>query len=105
MALDLLALHMLGDYVLQNEWMAQNKLSDPLARLLHVLVYSIPFLLWGNWYYDMDGLLFGLALGAVHFAVDSHRFAANHPWPPKSILIDQSLHIISLAVLVRLFLG
>lgn len=103
-ALEILALHMLGDYILQTEWMAQNKLSDPLVRLAHVTAYSIPFLLWGNWYYDMAGILFGTSVMITHFMIDSYRFYADHPWPPKSILIDQSLHIITLAVLARMFL-
>lgn len=104
MALDLLALHMLGDFILQSEWMAQNKLRDSVVRLVHVLCYSVPFAVWGWGYYGWPGVWFGLAVAMTHFAVDSHRFFADHPWPPKSILIDQSLHILSLAVLARLFL-
>ena len=104
MTLDLLALHMLGDYILQNEWMAQNKLTNWRVRLVHVALYGGPFLVWGRWFYGDVGVWFGLAVMAIDFRVDSHRFAANHPWPPKSMLIDQSLHIITLAVLARLFL-
>lgn len=95
---------MLGDYILQNEWMAQNKLTRVSARLIHVNVYSFPFLIWAAYFYGLQGVWFYLCVWFTHFAVDSHRFAANHPWPPKSLLIDQSLHIITLAVLARLFL-
>lgn len=105
MALDLLALHMLGDYILQNEWMAASKLTKVSVRLIHVNVYAFPFLIWAAYFYGLQGVWFYLCVWVTHFAIDSHRFAANHPWPPKSILIDQSLHIISLAVLARLFLG
>lgn len=104
MALELLALHLLGDFVLQNEWMARNKLTSIHARLVHVAAYGCPFLFWGLFSHGQAGVSFASAVMVTHFLVDSRRFAANHPWPPKSILIDQSLHVISLALLARLFL-
>lgn len=105
MTLDLLALHMLGDYILQTEWMAQNKLKNIPARLIHVNTYAFPFFLWGVYFYGLQGVYFFVGVWITHFAIDSYRFAASHPWPPKSMLIDQSLHIISLAMLARVFLG
>jgi Protein of unknown function (DUF3307) len=36
---------MVGDYVIQNNWMARTKLSSTPVALLHGLVYSLPFLL------------------------------------------------------------
>ena len=103
--LDVLALHMLGDYILQNEWMAQHKLSDFRVRFVHVAVYGASFMLWRWYFFGELGGRFSLAVMATHFVIDSYRFAENHPYPPKSILIDQSLHIITLAILVRLFFG
>jgi len=103
--LDLLALHMLGDYILQNDWMAQNKLENWRVRLVHVICYSLPFGVWALWLYGLPGVWFGLGVFITHFVIDSHRFYANHPWPPKSILVDQALHIITLAMLVHLLLG
>lgn len=104
MTLEILALHMLGDYILQTDEMATKKLSDARVRLAHVIAYIVPFLVWFAFENDMAGVWFALAVGVTHFIIDSHRFCADHPWPPKSILIDQSLHIITLAVLARLFL-
>lgn len=40
----LIAAHMLGDYVFQNDWMAANNLKDPFVRLVHVVFYSLCFL-------------------------------------------------------------
>lgn len=102
--LDLLALHLLGDFILQTDTMARHKLTNGWIRAAHVFLYTMSFFLWGGWHYGGDGLLFAACVGVTHFAIDSYRFAANHPWPPKSILIDQSLHVISLALLARLFL-
>jgi hypothetical protein len=36
--------HLIGDYLLQNDWMARNKKSNSIACLVHVLTYMIPFL-------------------------------------------------------------
>jgi len=35
--------HMIGDYALQNDWMAQRKTTLWRAALLHALVYGLPF--------------------------------------------------------------
>lgn len=104
MALDIIALHLLGDFVLQTEGMAQNKLRSAHVRALHVLCYTLPFALWGWWFFQWDGLWFALWVAVTHFAIDSRRFAANHPWPTKPIAIDQTLHLLTLALLARLFL-
>lgn len=104
MALDIIALHLLGDFVLQTEEMAQNKLRSARVRALHVLCYALPFALWGMWLYGWLGLWFAVGVAVTHFVIDSHRFAVNHPWPAKSIVIDQTLHLLTLAMLARMFL-
>lgn len=40
-----LILHLLGDYVTQSDWMAQNKTKSTWAAFCHATVYSLPFLL------------------------------------------------------------
>jgi len=105
MSIDLIALHMLGDYILQTELMAQRKLESAYIRFVHVNAYSLPFLIWATHFYEVKkGIYFFIGVWITHFAIDSYRFAKNHPWPPKSILIDQSLHIITIAVLAHIFL-
>jgi hypothetical protein len=37
--------HLLGDYFLQNNWMAMNKHKNPLACIVHCFLYTLPFLL------------------------------------------------------------
>lgn len=48
-----LLLHLFGDYITQNDWMALNKkkpgLLGELACLTHCLVYSLPFLFITTW--------------------------------------------------------
>jgi len=38
-----LILHLLGDYVTQSDWMAQNKTKSTWAAFCHATVYSMPF--------------------------------------------------------------
>jgi len=40
-----LILHLTGDYLLQSDWMALNKIKSNRAAATHALVYSLPFLL------------------------------------------------------------
>ena len=43
--MDQLMLHLLGDYVLQSEYMAANKAKKTWVAFFHALVYTIPFYL------------------------------------------------------------
>lgn len=96
----LLAAHMIGDYVIQNDWMAANKLKCWKARSVHVLVYTlgfVPFLLLAG--AGTSQLLLFLAITAItHWLVDTRRWASSDKWPPKPILVDQAIHITQLAV-------
>jgi len=40
-----LILHLTGDYLLQSDWMALNKIKNSRAAATHAFVYSLPFLL------------------------------------------------------------
>lgn len=40
-----LILHLLGDYVLQSDWMATEKRRNAWAAMAHATVYALPFLL------------------------------------------------------------
>lgn len=40
-----LILHLIGDYVTQSHWMAENKTKSTWAACCHATVYSLPFLL------------------------------------------------------------
>ncbi len=47
-----LILHLIGDYLIQNDWMALNKkeatIKGELACQLHCITYSLPFLFIGS---------------------------------------------------------
>lgn len=102
--MDLVACHLIGDYVLQTNEMAANKLTDARVRAHHVARYSVPFAVAGA----LSGASWGrlaafLALNAAaHYAADSKRWLPNDEWPPGTILNDQAVHAVTLALLSRL---
>lgn len=63
-------LHLLGDFVIQNDWMALNKKNPGvyglLACLVHCTTYSIPFALITDW-------LGVLLIGLTHFLIDRYN--------------------------------
>jgi len=82
--LEQLILHLIGDYVTQSDWMAQQKTKSTFAALCHATIYSLPFLLIGN-----ARAVF--VIWVTHFLIDRFRlaryvvFAKNfmcpRPWP------------------------
>jgi hypothetical protein len=104
-SLYLLAAHMLGDFVLQSDRMAKAKLTDVWERTLHVTGYTlgfIPFLGMAG-ITDWRNPAFLGCLWVTHFITDSRRWASPDPWPPKPILVDQTIHLVTLAVLGWVF--
>lgn len=65
--------HLTGDYILQNNWMAQNKTKPSyvgyVACAMHVLLYTILFLFVTTNVYHL------LLIGLTHFAIDKWRLA------------------------------
>jgi len=78
---DQLLAHAVGDYVLQSDWMANNKTSKSLAALAHALTYTLPFLL-----ITLQPMAL-LVIAGTHFLIDRFRLARyviwvrNIPWP------------------------
>ena len=70
-----LILHLFGDYVLQNQWITNNKIQNNLKgyliSFLHAVIYSIPFLIflttWEAW----------LIILISHFFIDKYQFAKH----------------------------
>lgn len=42
--MELIIAHMFGDYLLQSDWMAQEKRKNMLAAATHAATYTLPFL-------------------------------------------------------------
>lgn len=64
-----LILHLIGDYVLQSHWMAQNKRTCSVAAGAHVVTYSLPFLLLN------PSIVALLVILGTHFLIDRFGLA------------------------------
>ena len=64
-----LILHLIGDYILQTDWMAKNKTRNIWIAAIHSAVYSVPFLLLSPSAAAM-AVIFG-----THVAMDRYRLA------------------------------
>jgi len=101
---DVLVCHLVGDFILQTDFIAARKLRDWRIRLLHVALYLLPFL-WIVFSYSSSvirGVIFLVAVGVTHFILDSGRIASGENWPPKPIVVDQVWHLVTLAFLIRI---
>jgi hypothetical protein len=78
---DQLLAHAVGDYVIQSDWMANEKTKRSLACFAHVISYALPFLLL------RPSLLALAVIVGSHFVIDRWRlaryvcWAKNWPWP------------------------
>ena len=64
-----LILHLIGDYLLQSDWMALNKTKCSKAAAAHALVYSLPFLI-------LEPSLAAFSVICItHFFIDRFRLA------------------------------
>lgn len=97
----LIWLHFISDFVLQNNYMARGKSKSNLILLLHVFVYSIPFLLIG-W-------KFAILNGVFHFIVDwvTSR-GTSYLWKRQEIHwffvvigLDQACHFTIMLLLIN----
>jgi len=79
-----LILHLVGDYVTQSQWMAENKTKRFWPAWAHALVYSLPFLLIGSeaaW----------LVILWSHFLIDRYSLAKYVVYAKNRVLDPWSL--------------
>lgn len=82
--------HLVGDYFLQSDYMANGKTKSHIPALCHALTYTLVFLfLTTSW----KALL---VIGTTHFLIDRFRLARYICWaknwlaPWKSVPVDSS---------------
>jgi len=102
-SLYLLTAHLIGDFPLQPDWMAAEKRNSRSVRARHVIRYSVPFLPLIVLTSPVSGLTFAVSNAAVHYIVDSRRWAEpKDHWSPPEMwvwLIDQIIHLSTLSIL------
>lgn len=78
---DQLVAHAVGDYILQSDWMADNKTKQHFAAAVHAITYTLPFLLITQ---NPAALAF---ICGTHFVVDRWRLARFVVWLKNGPLV------------------
>lgn len=68
-----LILHLIGDYLAQSDWMANNKTKASWPAAVHALIYSAPFWLLAR-FAPRPYIAFAVIL-LTHFLIDRFRLA------------------------------
>lgn len=71
---DQILAHLIGDYILQSDWMANNKTKRSVAALAHVATYGLPFLFF------RPSFTAYLVIVLSHFVIDRWRLARYVIW-------------------------
>ena len=97
-----LIFHLIGDYVTQNQWMAQKKVQfsteGNIACMVHCVLYTIPFLFIAS-----ESAWFVIFI--THFLIDKFRLAKYWlnlvNWDFKAtfpfwliIIVDNTFHLV-----------
>jgi hypothetical protein len=105
--LALLAMHWIGDFVLQTHWQAQNKSKSNVALFRHVMVWGACLTVAAGLLFPSPQWLFFVWVNCIlHFATDwctsrwSSRLYAKQDWHNFFVVIgfDQLIHQATLAV-------
>ena len=70
----ILLAHLVGDYLIQTEYMANQKLKSWLWALLHGFVYTLPFI------FITQSIPALLIFGGTHAIIDRYRLARYVVW-------------------------
>jgi hypothetical protein len=66
--------HFVGDYIIQNQWMADKKTSKWFPALVHGFTYTIPFL------FATQSIAALLVIALTHAVIDRYRLAKYLIW-------------------------
>jgi hypothetical protein len=71
--------HMIGDYIIQTDWMAQEKTSRWLPAVVHAVSYGLPFLV-----ITTDPIALAIIVG-THAVIDRYRLARHVCWAKNQL--------------------
>lgn len=79
---DQLLCHLIGDYLLQSDWMAQKKTSSWWPAACHGIAYTVPFLAWMVLFWPPHPPSWAslAAIAATHALIDRYRLARYVVW-------------------------
>jgi len=89
-----LVAHVLGDFFLQSDKLAQRKQTNFRYILLHSLLYLIVFIVFTLPFWSISLILAAVILSVSHFIIDSCKFVYSIKKKDASMyFIDQAMHI------------
>ena len=71
---DQILCHLVGDYLLQSDWQALEKVKKSTACLIHAIFYTLPFLFLTHSWKSL------LIIAGTHFIIDRWRLARYVCW-------------------------
>lgn len=71
---DQIVAHLVGDFVLQSDWIAGKKTSSSFVTAIHVVLYTLPFTL-----ITQEPIALAIIAG-THFVIDRWRLARHVAW-------------------------
>lgn len=114
----LLVAHLVGDWMLQNDWMARHKQDSLVNRAIavHCIIYTFTLLisLWlaaSKHAFQPSYLRFGLFILVSHWLIDAASLAKR--WSRLfrqsntsfvQVMVDQTMHVVVLACLIEFLL-
>lgn len=66
--------HVIGDYIIQTDWMANEKTNRWLPAIIHGITYTIPYMLITQNIWAL------LIIGGTHIVLDHYRVAKYVVW-------------------------
>jgi hypothetical protein len=75
----ILIAHLFGDYIIQTDWMAQEKTKRWLPAIVHGLTYTLPFL------FITTSIPALLIIGGTHVILDRYRVAKYMVWAKNQL--------------------
>ena len=79
---DQILAHLIGDYILQSHWMAQEKTKQSLAAGVHAVSYTVPFA-----FLTLNPVALAFICG-THFLIDRFRLARWLVWVKNGYAFD-----------------
>jgi hypothetical protein len=105
--------HMVGDYIFQTDWMAQNKKTQTLPCLIHSVIWAASVTIFAGW-----GWIAFAALLVIHFIQDrtyivrkwmhvigQDQFATGNYAPWSMVIIDNTFHLLQIWLVWKFLTG
>jgi hypothetical protein len=96
--------HLVGDYLFQTDWMADNKKSQVLPCLIHSMIWAGCVVLFAGWGWIPFAILFALHFIQDHtyivrkwmHLIGQDRFASGPYAPWSMVFIDNTFHLLQI---------